>query len=202
MMDFDNDHSENPSDWITPLDIALEFPEVAFAAVYSRNNMKPKGGKAARPKFHAYFTIPICCDVETYTEIKKRLYTIYPYFDSNALDGARFCFGVDNPEVEIYDGNKMITDVLVDEFEEWDTSTEQIPEGQRNSAMSRIAGKLVVRYGNTDETYNMFLKESEKCNPPLPDFELKSIWNSATKFGKKVSSQDGYIPPEEYNKGV
>lgn len=66
--------------------------------------------------------------------------------------------------------------------------------------MSHIAGKLIKRYGAKKETYDLFLEQAEKCNPPLPDEELKTIWNSAVNFGKKVKQQEGYIPPEQYNK--
>ena len=42
-MDCDkNDHSDNESEWVTPFEVAMAFPEVAFAVVYSRNNMKQK----------------------------------------------------------------------------------------------------------------------------------------------------------------
>ena len=34
-LDCDNDHSENPDDWLTPFDIALSIPGVVFAASYS-----------------------------------------------------------------------------------------------------------------------------------------------------------------------
>ena len=37
-LDCDNDHSDNPNEWVTPLDIALEIPGVAFAVSYSRHN--------------------------------------------------------------------------------------------------------------------------------------------------------------------
>ena len=36
MFDCDNSHSENPEDWVTPLELALTFPDVAFAVAYSR----------------------------------------------------------------------------------------------------------------------------------------------------------------------
>ena len=49
-VDCDNDHSEDPADWITPDDVAAAFPDVTFAVHYSRHHMKEKGGKAARPK--------------------------------------------------------------------------------------------------------------------------------------------------------
>ena len=66
--------------------------------------------------------------------------------------------------------------------------------------MSRIAGKLVKRFGVTDEAYQKFLEKAAECEPPLPDDELETIWHSACKFGKKVASQDGYISPEEYGR--
>ena len=48
-VDCDNDHSEDPEDWKYPSDIADAFPGVAFAVHYSRNHMKMKNGKPARP---------------------------------------------------------------------------------------------------------------------------------------------------------
>ena len=76
---------------------------------------------------------------------------------------------------------------------------ERIPEGTRNSTMSKIAGCLIKRYGNTDEAKKMFVEKAKACDPPLGRDELKAIWKSAVKFGKKVTAQEGYIPPEEYN---
>ena len=48
-VDCDNNHSDDPEDWKDPSDVTDAFPGVAFAVHYSRNNMKVKGGKAARP---------------------------------------------------------------------------------------------------------------------------------------------------------
>lgn len=74
-----------------------------------------------------------------------------------------------------------------------------IPEGTRNTTMSRLAGKLIKRYGNTREARERFLEKAKACDPPLDMNELKAIWGSAVKFGKTVSAQAGYVPPEEYN---
>lgn len=74
-----------------------------------------------------------------------------------------------------------------------------IHEGQRNSTMSHIAGRLIKRYGNTEEAHTKFLEQAAACDPPLDESELQTIWNSAVGFGKRVSAQEGYIPPEEYN---
>ena len=45
----DNDHSDNPRDWIWPKDVAETFPGVEMAFHYSRHHMKPKTGKSMRP---------------------------------------------------------------------------------------------------------------------------------------------------------
>lgn len=198
--DCDNDHSENPSDWMTPLDIALSIPGVAFAASYSRSHNQPKGNKSARPRFHVFFPIPKVTNEETYTNLKRQIAEVFPYYDTNALDSARFLYGNDSNNVEIYEGNKTIIEFLEeDEFADFDAATEEIKEGSRNSTMSHIAGRIIKRFGNTAEAYQLFLKKAEHCNPPLPDSELQVIWRSASKFGDKVSLQEGYIPPERYN---
>lgn len=201
-MDCDNDHSDDPSDWVTPLEVAMAFPGVEFVVVYSRSNMKPKNGKSPRLRFHVYLPIPLITDAAAYTALKKRIAAEFPYFDKNALDSARLLFGVSNPQVEIFNGDMSIVDFLDNaDFEQWDNDSALVTEGSRNSTMSHYAGRIIKRLGNTDEAYRQFLKQAEKCDPPLDDSELQTIWNSAVKFGKKVSRQDGYIPPEQYNSG-
>lgn len=198
-LDCDNDHSENPDDWVTPFDIALEMPGVAFVVSYSRHHMLQKDSFSPRPRFHIFFPIEKICDADEYGDLKKQIAERFSYFDQNALDSARFLYGNDSP-AEFYEGDKTICDFLSeDAFADFDNALDQIPEGQRNSTMSHIAGKIIKRYGNTDEAYQMFLKKAESCTPPLSNNELNTIWHSASKFGKKVSEQEGYIPPEQYN---
>ena len=85
-VDCDNDHSDDPEEWVYPSDVATAFPGVAFAVHYSRNHMKAKGGKAARPKFHVFFAINRVTEPGQYSEMKKLVNTIFPYFDTKALD--------------------------------------------------------------------------------------------------------------------
>ena len=68
--DCDNDHSDNPEEWITPNRVKEAFPNVAFAIHYSRSNNKSKNGKPARPKFHVLFPIDYETDSTKYKEIK------------------------------------------------------------------------------------------------------------------------------------
>ncbi len=200
VLDCDNDHSDDPNEWVDVEDVANTFQDIPFIAAYSRNNMKQKGSKSPRPRFHVYFMIAEVTDSNKYAEIKQKIAGAFPYFDTNALDSARFIFGTSSPQIEIYDGNKSIEDFLASlSFEDWDKASEEIQEGSRNTTMSRYAGRIIVRLGNTDEAHALFLKEADKCNPPLDDDELDLIWNSAVAFGKKVATQDDYIPPEDYD---
>lgn len=200
VMDCDNDHSEVDSEWVTPFDVAMKFPNVCFYASFSRNHMKTKGDKSKRPRFHIYFPIDEVKDKEIYQSYKMAIYNEFSYFDSNALDVARFIFGVDNPSVELYEGeNTIIENITEDLFEEFDKESNNFQEGSRNASMSHIAGKLIKRYGATNEAYNKFMEQSLRCSPPLDEDELSKIWSSAQKFGDKVSNQEGYIDPEKYN---
>ena len=198
-MDCDNDHSDDPDDWLTPFDVAMDFPGVGMIFVYSKSHMKQKGKRGPRPRFHVYFICTETTNSEIYSSWKDRLIADYPYFDDGAKDSARFLFGVKNAVVEVYDGEITIDAFLADSFAEWDAAQGQIPEGSRNKTMSHYAGRIIKRLGNTEEAHKQFLKEAEKCSPPLDDAELAGIWASAVKFGAKVAAQEGYIPPEQYN---
>jgi putative DNA primase/helicase len=201
-MDIDNDHSENPDDWISSNEVKSIFDGVEFAICYSRNHKKEKHGKAARPRMHIYFPIPKVTKVDEYVAIKEKLADTYSFFDGNALDGARFFYGVKSPVVEIIRGNEYITDFLKDDFEDFENNQDLIKQGSRNSTMNHFAGKVLIRYGNTVEARDLFDKKAALCSPPLADDELTQIWRSACKFYKKVASSEGYIPPEEYTEGI
>ena len=56
-VDCDNDHSEDPNDWVTPADVLEAFPGVSNAIHYIRLNNNKKNGKPARPNFHLHFPI-------------------------------------------------------------------------------------------------------------------------------------------------
>ena len=74
-----------------------------------------------------------------------------------------------------------------------------IPEGCRNATMSRFAGRVIKKYGDSEEAYRCFLDEAAKCAPPLEDSELSTIWHSAQRFYARVQQQAGYVPPDVYN---
>jgi P4 family phage/plasmid primase-like protien len=201
VLDCDNDHSDDPKDWVEPFDVSMAFPNVTFAVTYSRNHNKVKGKKSARPRFHVYFPIDVISDKDEYKATKQAARQSFPYFDDNAMDVARLIYGTTNDEVEIYEGSKTLSQFLNDDlFADWDKAQNQITEGNRNNTMSHIAGKLIKRYGNTESSHTNFLNlAAEKCVPALSVEELTVIWNSAVSFGNKIANQADYIPPEQYN---
>ena len=203
VLDCDNDHSEDSAEWITPQQLRDALPDVTFAVHYSRNHNKVKNGKAARPKFHCFFPIPVQTDSASYSAMKRQVQAIFSFFDPNALDAARFFFGTPQPEVEFFPGELTIADYLAEyafEAMEMAESGNTIPEGSRNSTLSHFAGRVLKRYGNTEAAYEAYRTEAAKCDPPLEEQELRTIWRSALQFYRKVQQQSGYVAPETYNR--
>ena len=148
-----------------------------------------------------YFPIEAVTDAEKYVAIKKAIHMAFPFFDDNALDAARLIFGSDCDEVAWHDGWMNIDEeIVIDMEEELPTAVGPIMEGNRNNTLSRFAGRVLKRYGEGDKAHQIFLEEAEKCDPPLDDSELNTIWFSALKFFRtKVKTQDGYVAPDSYN---
>lgn len=203
VMDCDNERSDDPAEWITPNTLEELMPDVSYAIAPSRNNMLPKDGKTARPKFHVYFSIDVVTDADTYANLKKAIFAQFPFFDDNALDAARFIYGAETGEVIWHEGWLSVLDVLEDvdeDFNEAVTNNSVIPAGRRNKTLSHYAGRVLKRYGIGDKAHDLFLKEAEKCETSIEESELTTIWNSAVKFAKKVQDQEGYVAPEDFNK--
>lgn len=217
IMDCDNE-DDNPETWVTPEKVAEDLPGVEFAVVPSRHNMLPKGDKEPRPKFHVYFPIRDCADIEAYVGLKAELLRRCPYFDSNARDAARMIFGVENPEVTVY--NEGEGSITVDDYinsnplePTSDSTTEHattslpligdsflIPEGQRNTTVFRKAISLFIRYGIGGEAIGKIFSFAEHCEPPLEESELNAIIESAKGYAEDIIKNNDYIPPEVYSR--
>lgn len=204
VLDCDNDHSDNPNDWVTPEMFAAMEPDIDFIATPSRHHMIEKDGKEARPKWHAHFPVEVIYDKEQYVQLKKAIHEKYPFFDGHALDAARFFFGSEVSEVFWQEGWLSIADVISTSTDGQPTDSvshaTHILSGSRNSTMSHFAGRILTRYGLTDKAKEAFLDHAKKCVPPLDSKELAAIWQSATKFyQKKVVTSNNYVPPEQFN---
>ena len=202
VMDCDNDHTEDQGEWITAEKLDELMPDLCYAIAFSRNHMKVKDGRKARPKFHVYFPIERTSDAGYYAALKMAVKEAYPFFDGNALDAARFIFGADVGECIWHEGWTNI-DEEVDAGEMpsgADPGAGPILEGSRNNSMSHFAGRVLKKYGICQKAKDAFLEHSRRCDPPLPEEELDTIWGSAVRFYRNtVMSQPGYVPPDEYN---
>lgn len=213
VMDCDNDDTEDPDEMITLEQMAELEPDVAVAVAPSRNNMKPKNGKTPRPKMHVFYPIEETGDAEYVAALKRGIRKKYPFFDVKALDASRFIFGADIDPKDIiwHDGWMNIDDAIEPDYDMAEPakknyaggvykSAGMIPVGERNGTLSRFAGALLKRLGVNEYSYDAFLRRAECCEVPLPEGELKAIWNSAVKFYRnKIANQDGYVPPDEFN---
>ena len=194
VMDCDNDHSDNPEDWICPQDLEkVVGEEVAFIAVPSRHNMKPKDGKSARPRFHVYFPHDLITSEAECAALKKAIRGKFPFFDEKAMDSARFIYGHPADSILWHEGEITIDCIVKPR------GGREIPQGRRNSTMSHFAGRVVKRYGATERAHGIFMEEAARCSPPLEDTELAAIWQSACRFAEKVQGQEGYVAPDVYN---
>ena len=220
MFDVDNTHSENPNEWINPKDVQKMFMGVPFYVVYSRNHLKVKNGKAPRPKFHIYFADKVFTSVDEYTKLKKIVCSYFTAFDPAAKDAARFFFGVENPQVEYFDGNVLLYDfmktvrITADNVSK-KTDTEKadnakhivsldddvIPEGRRNNKLISYAVSVLKRYGDVSETaHELYIKRSECCSPLLEEAEVQSIWESGLKFYREeIKTSRDYVEPKKFN---
>ncbi len=199
--DCDNGHSDNEKDWITENDIAEMFPNVQYILHYSRNHMKQKGKRSPRPRFHVNFSIEKTEDEQVYSELKHRLIALYPFFDDGAKDSARFMFGTKDPQIIFHSGSETLSSFIkeIENEEKFAKMGVIIPEGSRNSTMSRIGAKIIKRYGDTNKAKESFFEMAAQCSPPLNDNELEKIWQGKQNFYKKISSQPGYVAPDKYN---
>ena len=203
-LDCDNDYSDNPEFWATPEIIMQALPDVTAGFHFSRHHNLPKEEKSARPRFHCFFLIDEMKDANAYSSLKKRLNALFPYFDTKALDAARFFFGTENPVVMFHAGTITLNECLDmyypdDPFDDLPDAHETIPQGSRNSTMHLFAVKVLKRFGLSEDAKRLFREQAEKCAPPLDNQELKTIWRSALKFYKgTILNQPGYVKPQDY----
>lgn len=199
VLDVDNDHGQT----VPPDQIAKDFPGVGHMIVFSRHNLQPKGNSPAAPRYHVYFPVEPTTDRAKLEQLKRQVCAAFPGFDQNATDSARFMFGVQEPQGFAVEGPLLLTDLFPYESEgsaeEPAAALQEIPEGQRNATMSRIAFQLLKRLGDCEEARAEFDRRAEACTPPLDDGELDTIWTAAeAAFRRKIEGRPDYLSPEAY----
>ena len=216
IMDCDNDHSANPDDWITPDKLHEKIPDVSFIAVSSKSNMKPKGNFSARPRHHYYFpTSKLITKSTEYSNIKRKLQTKFPFFDKNALDSARFIFGVENSTVTIFEVTTTIDKFInIQQSSTYSVDIENdcedillsfendrsiIKEGNRNNTLFHESLCAFIRFGDSPKAYELIHATKENFSPPLDESEVANTIKSALKKYNEIAQQEGYVPPDKYH---
>ena len=220
MMDCDNDGSEAPEEWLSPEKLHELFPDLEFYANPSRHNMtekSTKGGKntppkvfSPRPRWHYYF--PLRKEITTADKLrsfKEKCLEVFPALDPGAKDGARFFYGVENPEAVYFSGSKTIDDYLqgveagaasgassTTGSEKKGASQGTIRVGERNQTLYRDMVVLFKKYGGDTPAARKAIHERVAAlEEPLPDRELRTIRNSALKFWKEhINTEWDYTP--------
>lgn len=65
VMDIDNDHTDNPADFITAEKLDELLPDVDYVLVTSRHHMLAKGNLPAAPRYHIIFPVPAISSADT-----------------------------------------------------------------------------------------------------------------------------------------
>ena len=200
--DCDNDHSDDPLEWIRPEDMPVIFPGVRCITSTSRHHMRQKGSRSPRPRFHVTFEVSTITEPDSYTAFMRKVHGLYPFFDGNALDAARFFFGNPDTEIQFFPGTMTLTEFIAEHEAEQAFAElgETIPEGSRNNTLYKSAVKILKRWGDSQESYQLYFDQADKCSPPLEDDEVERIWQSARKFyNSTIASAPDYKEPSEYN---
>jgi len=208
LADYDNSHSDSPAEWVTHADICKTLKGVEHYHYPSRNNMKPKDGKTPREKGHLIIPINPTTDVNEYKSYMLWLIETFPglHFDIQVQSPAQLNFGVENPVVTYINGEMNLTEFRakqpqgVSETRTPLKSNDVIREGERNKTLSRRAGQLLKRYGDTDDTRGRYSEVCAKCEPRLDEDEENTIYKSAQQFFHNVIEQSpSYKPADMYD---
>lgn len=70
----------------------------------------------------------------------------------------------------MYPGRINLTEYLEEDIFDEDMDNERydgavIQEGSRNATMSRFAGRVIKKYGDSEQAYEAFIEEATKCVP-------------------------------------
>lgn len=204
VMDLDNDHTDNPDEWITAEKLEELLPDISYAVAPSRNHMVAKNGKAARPKYHVYSEIEEITDSSAHAALKAAIHNAYPFFDGNALDAARFIFGADSGEVVWQEGWTTIDEDIVVEIsnEETPSASGPILEGSRNNTMSRFASRVLKKYGVTDKAREAFeIHAYDSIYGVGNEHKWEKRWNISDKLTRNpiVSIPNEIVPTDGKN---
>lgn len=213
MNDIDNKKKDVPQE--TPEHIAAVLAEhnLKAAFMYETFNSTPE---------QVRFRYALVCaeeitDRAERDRIQGAIIAMSPQADPDCINADRMFFGTDKGLLDRYSDLEAVCSkadllALADAFSlpkpqpmqaakaDKPKNSGIIPVGQRNSTLASAALSLLKKYGDSDgRALEAFMQTAAKCEQPLDDRELQTIWNSAVKgYRGKVMTQPGYLTPTEY----
>lgn len=214
MNDIDNKRQDIPQE--TPAHIAelLAARGLKAAIMYETFNSTAEQQR---------FRYALVCDEEITDRaerdrIQGAIIAMSPQADTDCINADRIFFGTDKGLLDGYtDFNAVCSKAdllaLADSYHLPEKPKAQtagktgrpkiadvIPVGARNRTLAGAAFALLKKYGDSDgKAYEAFLQTAGKCEQPLEDTELETIWNSAVKgYREKVLTSPDYIAPAQY----
>ncbi len=199
VMDCDNDHSDNPADWITIESLDDLMSDISYAIATSRHHLLPKDSKTARPKFHVYFPIVEETSADRYTAIKHGIYKAYPFFDGNALDAARFLFGADSTEEALLESGVAERDVS--------SGGKQLEKAVESEQLSRyfafLSAKQYLSFVMKHRDYK-YITSALNAAKPMLSADVNDLDNNENLLNTPKATYDlskGVKGEQEHNSG-
>lgn len=76
-----------------------------------------------------------------------------------------------------------------------------IPNGARNSTLHADLLKIITRYGDTAQTWQLWQSRIESCETPLPETEIQTIRDSVlTYYRNRIENDPQYKQPTEFSR--
>jgi len=214
ILDVDNLHTDDKTKWAYPyypnpttqISLADALCGIPFIWVPSRNHMKPKDGRDARPKGHLYFPIQEINRPKEYSAFAAKVIKYFndvvfktEVFDPACKDAARFWQGTEihhtGPKLYNKNGNENLIDFIARQHvpasgrgrppknaNNGGEVGEPIKKGERDNTLFRFALKVLKQYGgDEDAARKMFDERVKDQQEPLTQGEVEKTWVSAVK---------------------
>jgi len=195
--DIDNSETDDEGAWMTIERFSELFHDYEWYVCTSRNHMKKKGDKAARPKFHVYFPVSRIEKMEELKDWLLKLTTKYPFFDPAVKDAARFFFGNPDGIITHNDGKSILenlsilgTSLTKKPLKTSHEDIKAIPEGERNMTLFLMGCKSVNMYPDFDDVIPLLEQANEAMERPLPAGELEQLIASVSKYADNQKDPD------------
>ena len=122
-------------------------------------------------------------------------YAVLPPSKHNSGNLYQWEAGCSPTEIEVAEMPEWMTKAITQKDKNsakklWQKDPSEIIEGGRNEAAASMAGKILSSNISEEKGWNEFTTWNTKITKPLPEEELRSVWNSVKKYNNQNRSQN------------